>query len=81
MVKVIITLVYSSAGSFCSTGKEPWGKREKVSPQNLLPSARGTHREGLRLQAEQGAKDFHWQQDHRDIVFLLLLPLLGQSPV
>lgn len=46
MVKVIITLAYSSAGSFCRVGREPWGEGRRSQPQTLVPCARGTHGEG-----------------------------------
>lgn len=46
MVKVIITLAYSSAGSFCRVGREPWGRREKVSAPNPRSLCQGHPRRG-----------------------------------
>jgi len=41
MVKVTITLAYSSVGNFCRVGKKPCGKRERVSVTNTCSLYQG----------------------------------------
>lgn len=86
MVKVIITLAYSSVGNFSRVGKKPCGKRERVSVMNTCSSTRVTQGGGdpgklLRLPpGELGPATFLSSSERlQGDLFLLLFTHLGKD--